>query len=91
MTPVSAVKVLKSVVHALTHNRPQGQELFPEFRLAAPNEFVGEHDVGDGHALAVADAQEFVGRGEGVGQDGVIRHHLVSALRRAVNDEAAAD
>ena len=39
----------------------------------------------------LADLQQFVGGAEGVGQHGVIRHHLVRALRVAVHHEAAAD
>ena len=56
-----------------------------------PDEFIGEHHVGDGHALPLADVQELVGCREGVGQHGVVGHHLVAGVGIAVNDEAAAD
>ena len=72
-----------AVVHALAHDRPQVPSSFSaELGFGAPDEFVGEHDVGDGHVLAAADLQELVGCGERVGQHGVVGHHAGPRPRR---------
>ena len=76
---------------AILHRLPDRQQAAADFRLAAPDLFVFEHQLRDALACLVAQREQFVAAVERVGQRCRVRHDLVVGRFVVIDHEAAAD